>query len=41
MAGSKESGLAAIKGKINACGVDLKAWGATKIEPEVEAIKQL
>jgi len=30
MAGSRESKLAAIKEKINACGVDLKAWRATK-----------
>ena len=37
----RETGLAAIKKKISACGVDLKAWGATKVEPEVEAIKQL
>ena len=41
MVGSRESGLAAIKEKISACGVDLKAWGATKTEPELEAIKQL
>ena len=41
MAGSRESGLAVIKEKISAYGVDLKAWGATKTEPEVEAIKQL
>ena len=41
MAGCGESSLVAIKEKISACGVDLKAWGATKAEPEVEAIKQL
>ena len=41
MARCGESSLAAIKEKISACGVDLKAWGATKAEPEVEAIKQL
>ena len=39
MVGSRESGLAAIKEKIIACGVDLKAWGATKTEPELEAVK--
>ena len=41
MAGCGESGLAAIKENISACGVDLKAWGATKAEPEVKANKQL
>ena len=41
MAECRETGLAAIKKKISACGVDLKAWGATKAEPKVEAIKQL
>ena len=41
MAGSRESGLVAIKEKISVFGVDLKAWGATKTKPEVEAIKQL
>ena len=41
MVGSRESGLVAIKEKISACGVDLKAWGATKTELELEAIKQL
>ena len=39
MVGSREFGLVAIKEKINACGVDLKAWGATKTEPELEAVK--
>ena len=34
MAGSRESGLAAIKEKISAFGADLKACGATKINPK-------
>ena len=41
MAGCGESDLAAIKAKISACRVDLKAQGATKAEHEVKAIKQL
>ena len=41
MASCRETGLAVVKEKINACGEDLKAWGATKTEPEVEEIKQL
>ena len=41
MAGSRESGQAAIKEKISAFGADLEAWGATKTKPKVEAIKLL
>ena len=40
-AGYREAVLAAVKEKINACREDLKAWGVTKTESEVEEIKQL
>ena len=33
MVGSRESGLTAIKEKIIACGVDLKAWEQQRLNP--------
>ena len=41
MASCRETGLASVKEKKSVCRVDLKAWGARKTKPEVEAIKQL
>ena len=39
--GNEGLGLAQVKQKIVACGVELKAWGAGKTNPDKEAIKQL
>ena len=41
MHGNEGLGLAQVKQKIVACGVELKAWGAGKTNPDKEAIKQL
>ena len=34
-------GLSQIKHKIEACGVELRAWGGAKSNPDTEAIKRL
>ena len=40
-AGDSNHGLASIKDKIKLCGAKLMAWGSTKTEPNVAAIKEL
>jgi len=39
--GGVVSALRAVKEKINRCGVDLHAWGATRTHPNTERIKEL
>ena len=39
MHGIEGFGLAQVKQKIDACGMELKTWGARKTNPNKEAIK--
>lgn len=41
LGGTNGSGLANIQNRIEACGVELKAWGAGKLNPDAEEIKKL
>jgi len=39
--GTNGTGLANIQHSIEACKVELKAWGASKLNPDTEEIKKL
>ena len=39
--GCDNSGLSGVQDQIQACGVELHAWGSSKTKPKIEEIKRL